>query len=312
MNRKLLVADIGGTRARFDVVECRDGNFSVSKVFEYKSEDYKDFLELLDTVMAEHEGELKEIEEGCFAVAGVGDGELYKITNLPWVIERESIKKKAGLKKFFLLNDLQASAYGLNVTGGKGFLTLIEGEEGRGNAGILSPGTGLGEAILTVDQEAIATESGHTDFAPVDDVQFELALYLKNKFGRVSLENVLSGIGLGNIYSFLTKSDVKKRGRDVTDGAKKGDPVSMMAVEIFARVLIQEAGNLALRCLARRGVFIGGGIAPNILPFLQKKETLDLFFHKEPLNSVMKTIPLKVILDDQLAVFGCAWYSQHV
>lgn len=305
MNKNLLTADIGGTHSRFLLFL----NHKPTKEIVYSSKKFNCFEELLDVAKKEHP-QLFEAEKGCFAFAGTVHQESFPLTNLPWTIHPKKIETQLGMD-LHCLNDLEAGVMGIETLPIDSFKTLQMGKEEEGCIALISPGTGLGEAFLTKKGEACPTEGGHADFAPVNELQVELFRFLKEKYGRVSYEHVLSGQGIWNIYSFL------KRGSDaLPEGEDKGlnvwkaafkfhDQMCMETLRLFTTILAQEAGNLALHTLPKKGLYIAGGIVPHIMPYLEECTFLDTFCQKGAMNPLLQSIPIKVLLNEQLNLFGC-------
>lgn len=231
-----------------------------------------------------------------------------------------------------LLNDLEANAYGIAELKPSDFVTLNAGQEDRrGNAAIISAGTGLGEAGIYFDGKQLhpfACEGGHCDFAPRNQLESELLLHLKEKFaqdsfGHVSYERVLSGPGLRNIYEFLRDTGRGQQSPELAAAIATGDPsaaiskaaldgsspLCVQAMNLFVSFYGAEAGNLALKLLATRAVYIGGGIAPKIIRKLQEPPFLAAFSERGRLKPLMRLIPIRVIMNDFTALFGSARYA---
>lgn len=307
MNINLLSADIGATNSRFALFQ----NLTCKKNVEYKSHEFPSFEALLEKCFSEHP-DMFEAAVGTFAFAGIVSKERFPLTNLPWHVDWKKIKEQFGFKELHFLNDLESAAYGVKALPADSIKTLQMGEDQEGTLALISPGTGLGEAFLTREGRAYATESGHADFGPVNELQVELFQYIKLKFGRVSYEHILSGSGITNIYSFLKGDPKRKSGEDIWTGAFKfHDQVCIESLRLFTTILAQEAGNLALHTLAKQGIYIGGGIVPHLLPYLETPAFLDTFCRKGPMTPFLQTIPVKVILDPRTSLFGCAWYTLY-
>ncbi|MBA4184263.1 MAG: glucokinase, partial [Acidobacteria bacterium] len=229
-----------------------------------------------------------------------------------------------------LINDLEANAYGLNELNDNDFLILNKGESNpTGNRAIISAGTGIGEAgLFNKDGELrpFATESGHADFAPRNELEIELLRYLLTKFERVSLERVVSGLGLQNIYNFLRDTkraeepiwlakEIKKSsdiGAVISQNGLEGkSAICEQTLDIFVSLYGAEAGNMALRLLATGGIYIGGGIAPKILPKLKEKLFLDSFLSKGRMRELLELMPVRVILNDKAALLGAAHFAYY-
>jgi glucokinase len=270
----------------------------------------------------------RPIESACFGVAGpVVEGKV-KTTNLPWFLDSQEIDKAFKLKAVTLLNDLEAAAYGIFTLEPHELFTLNEGVVGRrGNKVLIAAGTGLGETTLYDDgrdYHPLASEGGHGDFAPRDETEIDLLRYLIKKFGHVSYERVVSGPGIAHIYDFLRDSGrIEESGwlkekiaaaEDASavisqEGLAENSAISVRTLDLFASVYGAEAGNLALRGKAIGGVYVGGGIAPKILAKLKDGTFMRAFLDKGRYRELLASIPVHVILNDQTALQGAAFYA---
>ena len=265
------------------------------------------------------------ITAACFGVPGPVVNNTCRTTNIPWTVEGKKLAEFLKIPQVQLLNDLEATAYGLLLLREDEFEDLNPNASAPppdGTRALLAAGTGLGESILfwTGQQYHICpSEGGHTDFAPNNDLEIELLRYLRTSYMHVSYERVLSGPGLHLIYQYLR--DTKKN--EPTWFAEKlptGDPAALIAeaglqkkpeicreaLQMFASIYGSEAGNLALKTLARGGVYLGGGIAPKILPALKDEPFLKAFLGKGRYKRLLNTIPVRVILNPQTALLGAA------
>lgn len=300
----ILAGDIGGTKTNLAIF-LPDGSFS--NFHSFPSHDYPDLgtvvLDYLKMIPSE------KIEGASFAIAGPVYKGVCKATNLPWIVDTAVLSKQLKIESIFLLNDLEANAYGVGALKDSDFFTLQEGKDQEGNCAVISPGTGLGEAVICRGVP-FASEGGHSDFAPTNPLQVELYHYLASKFDHVSFERILSGPGLFNLFCFLR--DVKKEQapnyiQEPSDISKHHTlPICDEALTLFAIILGQEAANLALKVMARGGVYIGGGIPPKILPKLKERHFLDGFLNKGRFKDLLEEIPIKVILDDKAGLKGAA------
>lgn len=316
----VLAGDIGGTSARLAYFEQRDGRLAAVAEEIKHSRDYPS----LDAAVLEFKRKYNySVSSACFGVAGPVNHGRVEAPNLPWIIESAVLERELGIAKVYLINDLEANAHGLSELMERDFAVLAPGIPGAiGNAAVISAGTGLGEAGLYWDGEMhhpFAAEGGHTDFAPANELQVELWLYLRKKFsGHVSWERVLSGPGQYNIYEFLRETGKGKEEPWLAEEMKAGDPSAVIshrgldgssplckqAIEVFAEIYGAAAGNLALKFLATGGVFIGGGIAPKILPELQDPRFMKAFCDKGRLRVLLEQIPVRVVLNDKTALLG--------
>ena len=250
------------------------------------------------------------------------------MTNLKWELDEKALVKTTGAKQVKLLNDLEATAYGMLHLGPDELKPLNpEGQKHMGNVAVIAAGTGLGEAILFWDGSEYlpsASEGGHSDFAPRTDLEIELLRYLRTRLkGRVSYERVLSGPGLLNIYHFLRDTGHGAEPDWLAEKLKSGDPSATIsklgltgeeplcteALDLFSSIYGAEAGNLALKCLSVGGVFVGGGIAPKILPALERGAFLQSFSDKGRFSPLLKGMELKVSLNPRAALLGAAHYG---
>lgn len=323
----ILAGDIGGTNTRLALCEQSGQGFKVSTEEKFTSSNFSGLNQIIEKFLDDKSA---DIERACFGVPGPVAGEIIKLANLPWTIDARAIKNLLDGREIGLINDLEANAYGLSELGKNDFAVLNKGNPNQtGNAAIISAGTGLGEAGLHFEEEMktrrpFASEGGHADFAPRSDLEIELLRFLLAKFGRVSVERVVSGQGLGNIYEFLR--DTKRAEEPVwlaEEIAENGDAAAIIskngidgkaaicerALEMFVSIYGAEAGNLALKMLATGGVFLGGGIAPKILPKLQEPVFLESFVAKGRMRGMMEKIPVRVVLNDKTALLGAAHFA---
>jgi glucokinase len=238
-------------------------------------------------------------------------------TNLPWGVDERVLARRLSIKRVTLLNDLVALAFGaLDVPKGKLHSLSDAGKPRKrgSNVAVLAAGTGLGEATLIWDGARFvpnATEGGHSDFAPRDDIEIELLRFLRERFGHVSWERVLSGSGLGNIYDFFVRSkglvESPETARAIAElGATKTSEPASRALRLFASIYGAEAGNLALKTMAVGGVYICGNIAARMVAVLDEGGFLRAFVDKGRFGPLMETIPVAVVLDSDVGLAGAA------
>lgn len=322
----ILAGDIGGTKTVIALFESTDGLRKVREAT-YSSKEHDSLEEILANFLQDADRPTEIV--GCFGVAGpVIDGQS-KTTNLPWELDEEVLARAISARRVKLLNDLEAAAYGMLHLKPEEFCVLNAGVQPQrpGNIAVIAAGTGLGEAMLYWDGEQhhpIASEGGHSDFAPRDPQEIELLKYLQNQYGpHVSYERVLSGPGLFDLYTFLRKSSsesepdwLKERLQSgdpsaaVTDAALADkEPICVQALETFVSIYGAEAGNLALKCLAVGGVLIGGGIAPKMLPALRDGHFMKRFKDKGRYEKLMQSITVRVALNPRAPLIGAAHYG---
>jgi glucokinase len=316
----MIVADIGGTKAILAQVTPSAQGPALAAVRRYECAAFRSFSDLLESYLKESAA--SPITALGIAVAGPVIGAVCRLTNLPWVIDREAIRDRFHLQRIILLNDLVAAGYGLPDLKNDGWLTINPGEEKEGNRVLISPGTGLGEGIVHCDHgryEPIASEGGHADFEPFDGITKRLWEFLKKTQPRVSVEDVLSGPGLYNLYRFivsesgvepdprLTGNQEIDRGRYIANLAlEHNDSSARIAVQLFWDILAAEAGNLALKALAPGGVYIGGGIAPKLLPLLDTVRFTAIFSNKGIHRPFLESVPIRLVIDTNLPLYGAA------
>ena len=317
----ILAGDIGGTKANLAFYQLVDGQLHALASTTKKSRDYNILADLTREFIASVDIKADFV---CMSVAGPVIQRKCRATNLPWVIDADEIAQGLNFRSFELMNDLEANAHGIYELGEDQFEVLNAGNKKLyGNVAVISAGTGLGEAgILWSDHKLLpfASEGGHADFAPTNELQVELLEYLAQKEAHVSCERVLSGKGLQNIYEFLRDCNKFSEEEWLSTELKRGDPPAVIseigltgkspictaALNIFTEIYGAEAGNLALKLMATGGVFIGGGIAPKIITKLKEPRFLEAFLNKGRLNEVLEVMPIKVIMNDKSALLGAA------
>jgi glucokinase len=320
----ILAGDIGGTKTNLALYSLeRDRLIQVAEQ-NFSSRDYRGIDPLLEEFAASHNAELEAI---CLGVAAPVIGGRAKTTNLPWLLEEDTISRNLRVKQVKLLNDLEAAAYGVLCLGDDDFVILNRGATERdGNRALIAAGTGLGESIMAWDGKnfhPVASEGGHGDYAPRTSREIALLEYLMGRFQHVSYERVLSGPGLLNIYSFLKDSGryeepdwlagrlrVDDPSAEISRVALAGEAeICVEALDVFVSVYGAEAGNMALRGYALGGVYVCGGIAPKILKKLQDGTFMKAFVEKGRYKDFNSTIPVSVVLNEKTALLGAAHYA---
>ncbi|HVC88271.1 MAG TPA: glucokinase [Gaiellaceae bacterium] len=301
----ILAGDIGGTSTRLALF---DGDPAKPTVLEtYPSRAHAGLEELVADFTAAHPSSL---EAASFGVAGpVRGGRCVDATNLAWEVDAAPLAALLGLERVQLLNDLEANALGIASLRPSDFAALNDGDpDAAGNAAVVSLGTGLGQAGLYWDgrqHRAFATEGGHVDFAPRSERQVELYRWLEPQLGHVSVERVCSGTGLATLYRFAGGAPDTDPAA-IAAGADTGDAAAVEAVDLLVEIYGSHAGNVALAMLATGGVYLGGGIAPKILPRLQAGGFIAAFVDKGRFRRLLERIPVTVILNDKTALLGAA------
>ncbi|HEY0158545.1 MAG TPA: glucokinase [Thermoanaerobaculia bacterium] len=299
---QFLAGDVGGTKTLLRVV---DGTGASLVDGRYDSGSYATFDDLLREFMGRVEG---RVDAACFAVAGPVYGGRAEVTNVGWQIEEEALSRELGIGRVTLLNDFYAVALGVPLLRESDLLSLHRGRrDPHAPIAILGAGTGLGEAIVTRyggRHEVIATEGGHGDFAPQDEEQAGLFLHLHRIHGHVSWERVISGMGLVNIFTFLGGDELTPAA--IAELADSGDARARHAFAIFVDVYGAEAGNMALRVLARGGVYLAGGIAAKNVDRFTDGRFVEAFVRKGRFRELMETIPVDLIVNEEVGLIGAA------
>ncbi len=316
-----LVADVGGTNARFAVVDLEDA--SLCDVVYYSVGEYEVFADVLTafcTSVAAAGCWAQTPQSACLAVAGPVDGSVLKFTNSPWAIDANDIKAQLDDVPLHIINDFAAVGYA-TTTLGSGDCTQLGGGKAHSTkpVAVLGPGTGLGVCAVVPCQGqnvVIEAEGGHADYAPVDAQEIAVFNILLQRFGRVSYERLLSGAGILSTYQALAELALRQpaheRPEDVYQAAIDGsDTLAMRTLHLFCRILGSFAGNLALTLGARGGVFIAGGIAPKVLSILQQSEFRNRFESKGRLRGFLADIPVQVITAKDIGLKGAAAYLAH-
>ncbi len=319
----LLTGDVGGTKTHLALYAPGGGPTPTAQTT-FKSADYPS----LEAVAARFLAEVgASADRAVFGVAGpVIEGRSH-ITNLPWTISETTLEQTLEVQEAKLLNDLEATAYGIPHLPPADLFALNDAPPQSGTKVVIAPGTGLGEAVLLFQDgryRVLPSEGGHVDFAPTSLFEIRLLRYLMGKFDHVSYERVCSGMGLPNIYNFLKKQGFAeelpemrralKRAADPTpiivQKAMAGDcELSIATLNTFVSILGAEAGNLTLKVMATGGVYLGGGIPPKILAKLKDGTFMAAFVKKGRFAEMLARIPIYVILNEQTALFGAACYG---
>jgi glucokinase len=320
----ILAGDIGGTNSRLAFFREHGGRLEPVVEATYPSRDHATLEAIVKTFVSAHD---LPIDVACFGVAGPVRHGRSDTTNLPWDVDARELARALRLRTVGLLNDLEAHAYGIAMLAPADLVTLNQGAaDASGNAAVIAAGTGLGEAGLYWDGQRhlpFAGEGGHASFAPSDPLQIELLRFLSHEFGHVSWERVLSGPGLLNIYRFLRDSGHGEEPDWLAHAMHEQDPAAVIsqaaladtsalcrqALDLFVVLYGAEAGNMALRLMATAGVYVGGGIAPKILRKLTDSTFMAAFVAKGRLEPVLQQIPVRIIMNDKVALLGAARFA---
>lgn len=322
----LIAGDVGGTKTLLAFFTPENGARHPVVEKEFPSGEFKGLADVVRTFLAD----VKEpVTAACFDVAGPVVGGRARLTNLPWVVDEQSLARELGLAKVSVLNDLKAIAYAVPHLGDEDLHTINAGQaEPRGTLAVVAPGTGLGEAFLIWgggDYISCASEGGHTDFGPADTLQADLWRHLAERFGHVAYERVCSGSAIPEMYEFLRErqhapeppgfatrlAGAHDRTPLIFAAAleeSSENPLAVATLDLFVSILGAEAGNLALKVLATGGVYLAGGIPPRILPQLGSGPFMRAFTAKGRFAEMLGTIPVKVVVA-RAALLGAALYG---
>jgi len=318
----LIAGDIGGTKTLLGVFERALPRPQPRFVRSFGTLEYADLPSMISSFIDQAGVAGQAIAAAAFGVAGPVVDDAATLTNVPWKVEARVVGRRFGFARVALLNDLEAMAYSVPVLEQSELHTLQEGHrDTAGNIALIAAGTGLGEALLhNVGGRYIpsASEGGHADFAARTETEIELLRDLVARYGRADVEHVVSGRGLVNVFRVTHKAPCAE-GIDPDD---HDAPAAISAAalarrctrceaafDLFVEAYGAEAGNHALRTVATGWVFIGGGIAPKILPALTAGRFMRAFRAKAPLETLLDAMPVHVILNDEAGLLGAATYA---
>ena len=318
MRTRVIAGDVGGTKTLLQLVEIVDGQSTVALEQRFDSGNYKTF----DDLLGEFLGAAKAtVDAACFAVAGPVFDDRAEVTNLGWRIETAELTARFGIARVALINDFFAVALGVPLLEAQDLVSLHPGDRKRGAPiAILGAGTGLGQALVTFAASSdpsslgewgvIPSEGGHADFAPQDEEQARLFLFLHARYGHVSWERLLSGMGLVNIFTFLGGSTESPA--EVAQLAASGDARAIRTFEIFVDIYGAEAGNMALRLLSRGGVFLAGGVAAKNLSFFTDGRFVAAFLRKGRFREMLGAMPIDLIVNEKVGLIGATEMARRV
>ncbi|HMQ68961.1 MAG TPA: glucokinase [Ignavibacteria bacterium] len=323
----ILSGDAGATKTELALCKVQNGKISILHSERYSSAEFRSLGDIVKKFLSKKN---INVDSACIGAPGPKIKKKIISTNLPWILDENKLSRNLNIKNFKLLNDLEALAYSIEQTKKSDLITLHKGKPGNANDNIavIAPGTGLGQAALIFDVRSnkyiiVPAEGGHSDFAPFNDLEYGLYKFLKKKYGHVSWERVVSGMGIVNIYDYLAatgnyKPDKKLTGRFrsedkaavISSDAKAGkSKICVDVLDIFVSALGRQAGNMVMNFKSTGGVYIGGSIPMENISFLKKEIFVKSFLNKGRLSYLTKMTPVYVISDQTSSLKGAAYYS---
>jgi glucokinase len=323
---QILAGDIGGTHCRLALYQADSpSDFTLSDEMTFASAAAANPVEIITQFLSRFPERAPDM--ACIGIAGPVIEQTCATTNLPWRVSAQEIRDTFGLERVWLLNDLEASAWGIDALEPSDFHLLNPGHaQINGNRAIIAAGTGLGEAGMVWNgsrHQPFATEGSHSDFAPINTLEFALHQWLAARHGHVSWERLVSGPGLEAIYCFLLEHHHQRTPDWLHEAiARQGlapavssaaleerDALCIESLDLFLDLFGREAGNLALKLMATGGVYLGGGIAPRILAGLKSDRFRKAFCDKGRMSPLLEAMPVWVILADKIALSGAVRYA---
>jgi len=319
----VLAGDIGGTTTRLQIAACGGGHCRLLHEQRFASAAFAQFSAVLREFL--RNAPAAEIHAACFGVAGpvqpTAGGQFVQVTNLPWQLDSGALAREFGIARVRLINDFQAIGYAIEHLAPDQLLVVQPGEPiVHAPRAVLGAGTGLGQALLIWQgehYEVLATEGGHADFGPTDELTVELSRYLLAHFGHASYELILSGAGLVRLYAFLREREKAPESATMVEALRQGDPAAIThaalqagdplanrVLDLFVRIYGAQAGNLALSAGATGGVYIAGGIAPIIASRLETDAFRQAFRNKGSMSAYAARIPVTIVTDAEPGLAG--------
>ncbi|MEK7207105.1 MAG: glucokinase [Pseudomonadota bacterium] len=328
----VLAGDVGGTKVLLQLARVEKSGSQIIRERRYECSAFSGLSPIIHEFLKSL-GNTPIPDAACFGIAGPiagsESGQMAKVTNLPWETGSEILSREHKIPKVRLINDFQAVGYGIETLTGKDLVSLQKGSaQPRAPRAVIGAGTGLGQGILVWQQdhyETIATEGGHTDFAPTDGLQVGLWHYLQQQFEHISYERLVSGSGLVLIYSYLREQETKiaplhtdpRNAADpaaaISELALSGtDALAVQSLDLFICIYGAQAGNLALSAGATGGVYVAGGIAPKIIQKMTDSIFMRSFLNKGRMSALLAAVPVQVVMNPNVGLIGAATVASRL
>lgn len=324
--KKILAVDIGGTKTSFGMFDVVGDRLSLIREDTYSSRSADTFQELVRRFLSEDVRTVPDVLS--IGVAGPVLDNKVKLTNLSWELDAETLKTDLAIEDVWIINDLEATAYGLAGLEPEDTVALFESqEEAEGSMAVLAPGTGLGEAGIFWDGEhyrPFSSEGGHSEFAPRTELDVELLRYLQQEDEIISWEHVVSGPGIYRIYQFLRDVKGHKEPAWLKENFKNSDNPSAvishaamrelddtcsLTMDLFVSYMARESASLVLKYKAVGGLWLGGGIPPRIFPLLKQDLFREQFIRNARMEHLLENVSIRIILNSKAALIGAGYYG---
>ena len=322
LRRMLLAGDLGGTKTQLGLFKATGGRPELLDVREYVTLEFPSLSAMISAFLAATGVRPREVEVACVGVAGPNIKQVARLTNVPWAIDGRELMASTGIARVWILNDVEAMAYGVPALRPDELHVLQAGEfDSDGNACLMAAGTGLGQAILFRRQGRLVpspSEGGHADFGPRGPREIALLEFLTARYGRATWEHVISGRGFVNLLRFtsdnrsplLTEVDSDDLPAAISQRGLEGtDPHCVEALQLFISIYGSAAANLGLQCVATGGVYLGGGIPSKILPAFDGPFFMNAFRDKPPMTRLVERMPVAIVLNRQTGLLGAAVHA---
>lgn len=347
---QLLAGDIGGTKTILQLAAAEiteTGEIQVHPLYEqrYRSVDFSDLTPMVRHFFSEAAQQIDSPpapQTACFSIAGPVINNTCSLTNLSWILDGKRLQQDLGISRVELINDFAGVGYGIPGLAASDLYPLQKAEpQANAPIAVIGAGTGLGEGFLIPQDNqyrVFGTEGGHTDFAPRSELEFQLLKYLKDKLGvtRISVERVVSGMGIVAIYQFLRdrqrceessavaaairtwereaglEKSVDPAAVIAMAAAEQQDPLCKETMELFVELYGAEAGNLALKLLPYGGLYIAGGVAAKNLPLMSSGRFIRAMTDKGRMRPLMEQVPVYVILNQTVGLLGAARHAAEL